>query len=164
VTTVAPPAVVAEPLGFVRPVTEQTIAAFSAVAAASVIRRRLGVPAVNVGAVVVDTANAWPPLVQVAERAPAAVNVGKPVTEIMVGFALVLTPVRLMVTVEVVDTTLLLNAMDAPEKLDVAGTVTPLMVSKLPEPSFVMIFPVLAAATVFGFVRPVTAQTIAAFS
>jgi len=153
----------AELPGVVRPVTEQTIAAFSAVAAASVIRRRLGVPAVNVGAVVVDTANVWPPLVQVAVRV-LPVNVGKPVTEIMVGFALELTPVRLMVTDDAVDATLLLNAMDAPVKTDVAGTVTPLMVSKLPEPSFVMIFPVLAAATVFGFVRPVTAQTIAAFS
>jgi len=39
------------------------------------------------------------------------VKVGKPVTDINVAVP-VLTPVRLMVTVEAVDTTLLLNAMD----------------------------------------------------
>jgi hypothetical protein len=42
-----------------------------------VIVRTVGVLAKKVGAVVVDTASAWPPLVQVAVRAPAAVNVGK---------------------------------------------------------------------------------------
>jgi len=67
----------------------------------------------NDGAVVVDTANVWPPLVQVAVRV-LPVNDGKPFTEIMVAEP-AFDPVKLTVTVEAADATLLLNAMDIPE-------------------------------------------------
>jgi len=96
--------------GVVSPVTAQTIAPCSAVAALSVIRRTLGV-VVNVGRVV-DVGTLAPALVQVAARAPAAVNVGKPVTEIMEARP-AFDPVKLTVTVERAALPTLLNAMDA---------------------------------------------------
>jgi len=113
VTMVPEPAAAAF-AGVVRPVTSQTIAdVVRAVAVLSVIRRTLGVPAVNVGAVEAAS-NVAPALVQVAERVEP-VNVGKPVTEIVRAVVAELPPVKLTVTTVAVDAPLLLKIMDCPE-------------------------------------------------
>jgi len=80
----------------------------------------------------------------------------------MVGLALVLAPVKLTVTVEVVALPTLLNVMDAPV-YDMAGTVTPLMVSRTVPPAAdnVLITAVEADGAVAGVVSPVTVQTTA---